>query len=386
MADEFAAALLAAAQAGRSGEIASLLEAASKDSVLSDKLRSILVKVVEFAATNNHLDAVQALRACGRDGFRQACGANLGVAARHGSVAILQVFLQQWDCYNPYAYDPALLLRSVIRDGCCNKRDFACVTRILVVAKASPTNALFPAAQYGEASMVLTLLKAKAYAASYDAVEAMHVALFGNRDARNVIATLVRHKADVDALLSRDRFHRIRPKKVLTLLSRASGGAVRPESQAHQLGCIATLLRLKADVHGGTRGNECRPIVAAANHGGPAVVEALLSAKSRVHYNGQSALTYLFRNPHDKDARPTHPQMVVAALLVRAKAQVDDELVRIACFWLDWNRHNSDAVGVVRTILRAHPVPEQARRVALGVRISAEALAGLEADVPAEPT
>jgi len=420
MADEFEAAMFAAAQAGRSGEIAPLLEAANKDSVLSAKLLCILADVLRVAAANNHVDAVQALFA-GRSlvEVRQASvnhsgrTSALAVAARHGHADVLQLLLRQWGQYG-HSILAHTLLETAVRESCCNKRDFACVTRVLVASKADPTEILVAAATCGEASMVLTLLKAKADATADSAGEALHEAIAGNRDARNVIAALVRHNANVDTPRPyRDRHFRILPQAGQTLLSRVSGEAQHwrwhseGDLQAVRLGFVTTLLRLKADVHGGLHSGlnsglhsglysgAMAPILAAAQHSGPAVVEALLSAKSNVHYGRRSALESMFNYPHfggtpqcrdntrSRD-RITHPQTPVATLLVCAKARVDDQLLRLACEWMNWSRCSPDAADVVRVLYRAHPVPAEARKIVLMAPISAEARARLETNAPVE--
>ena len=428
-ADEFDAALFAAAQAGRSGEIASLLEAASKESASKESAskesaskesaskesarvgepRSILGDPLRVAVANNHVEAVQALFAGGSRG--QVLEAILGpsshrsalnTAARFGHADILQRLVQQCTPARLSRSDLTNHFGSAICDGRCDDGSFADVTRVLVAAKADPTSLLELAAASGTAPMISTLLEAKADIAS-DGTSAssfgsyldpdgslVHTALVYNRNACDVMTVLVRHKASVDAPYHKDRSWYAPAPRGVTPLCRASGSAAHlfesqfrdgDELQAHQLKCVATLLRLKADVHGCTQcAGATPPILEAAEHSGQAVVKALLSAKSRVQFGEKSALAVLLREePAYRGAQfhslVRHPGSPSARLLIRAKARVDDRIVRRAC---NWSRlaEPADAAAVLGAVYRAHPVPAQAQAVVLANLSSLQVLAG----------
>lgn len=396
MYEEFDAEFFAAAQAGRSGEITSLLQAARCAPILRTKLRVILGKLLRVAAANNHLKAVQALLAWGRYQVQQSLieystdMSPVDVAARYGHADILQLLLKQCQ---PNSFCSRGMFTEAICGGRCDDVSFARVTRVLIQYNADVTYPLGTAAAYGTKAMVLTLLKAKASAASEAVGAAVHTALAYNRNACDIMAALVRHKGDVDKLYCPEQW--CDPSQAgLTPLCRASGNPAplfqalflgRTNLQSHQLRCIATLLRLKADIHGGAK----LPVLAAAEHSGPAVVQALLSAKSNVQIGLKSALAALFGGgggvgsgggarttiAHGDNLR--HPPMPTALLLIRAKAQVDDYILRRACGWCVSAEQCADAVDLLRVLYRAHPVPAQAQKVVLASDMFPQLLAEL---------
>jgi len=202
MAEEFDAALFAAAQAGRSGEITSLLQAAERTPILCAKVRVILGKLLRVAAANNHVNAVQALLAWSRYEVQQSlleyspCMSPLDVAARYGSADILQLLFQQCE---PGSFLPRGMFCEAICGGRCDDDiSFARVTRVLIQHKAGVRYPLKTAASYGTTAMVLTLLKAKAAADSQAVSNAMRNAITYNKSPFGIIKTLVRHKCAVD--------------------------------------------------------------------------------------------------------------------------------------------------------------------------------------------
>jgi len=200
MAEEFDAALFAAAQAGRSGEITSLLQAAERTPILCAKVRVVLGKLLRVAAANNHFNAVQALLAWRsryevQQSLLEYSPCPLDVAARYGSADILQLLFQQCE---PGSFLPRGMFCEAICGGRCDDISFTRVTRVLIQHKAGVRYPLRTAAAYGTTAMVLTLLKAKAAADSQAVINAMHDAIAYNKSPCGIITTLVRHKCAVD--------------------------------------------------------------------------------------------------------------------------------------------------------------------------------------------
>ena len=69
--------------------------------------------------------------------------------------------------------------------------------------------------------------------------------------------------------------------------------------------------------------------------------------------------------------------MPTALLLIRAKAQVDDYILRRACGWCVSAEQCADAVDLLRVVYRAHPVPAQAQKVVLASDMFPQLLAEL---------